>query len=112
MNNLVILISLTCHTRKYRGSANNECNRGFILTKKITVAFHILQSYDLHLIFQELERYTVFTRKSAYAQKSTPLELVHPFENQKLNEHLPRISAPLFPLKGRSFETDLLLISK
>ena len=47
--------------------------RGFILTKKITVAFHILQSYDSHLIFQELERYTVFTRKSVYAQKSAPL---------------------------------------
>ena len=52
---------------------------------------------------------TVFTRKSAYAQKSAPLELAPPFENQKLNERLPRISAPLFPLKGRSFETDLLL---
>ena len=52
---------------------------------------------------------TVFTRKSAYAQKSTPLRLAPLFENQKLSEHLPRISAPLFPLKGRSFETDLLL---
>ena len=53
--------------------------------------------------------YTVFTRKSAYAQKSAPLELAPPFENQKLNERLPHISAPLFPLKRRSFETDLLL---
>ena len=27
---------------------------------------------------------TVFTRKSAYAQKSAPLELAPPFENQKI----------------------------
>ena len=52
------------------------------------------------------DQITVFTRKSAYAQKSAPLELAPPFENQKLNERLPRISAPLFPVKGRSFETD------
>ena len=42
-------------------------------------------------------------------KRAPPLELAPPFENQKLNERLPRISAPLFPLKGRSFETDLLL---
>ena len=42
-------------------------------------------------------------------ERAPMLKRALPFQNQKLNERLPRISAPLFPLKGRSFETDLLL---
>ena len=47
---------------------------------------------------------TVFTRKSAYARKSASLELAPPFWREIFNERLPRISAPLFSLKKRSFE--------
>ena len=49
-------------------------------------------------LFNKTIKDTVFTRKSAYAQKSAPLELAPPFEILKLNESLPRISAPLCPL--------------
>ena len=47
---------------------------------------------------------TVFTRKSAYARKSASLELAPPFWLEIFNERLPRISAPLFSQKRRSFE--------
>ena len=49
------------------------------------------------------------TRLPYLLERAPMLKRAPPFENQKLNERLPRISAPLFPLKGRSFETDLLL---
>ena len=48
--------------------------------------------------------YTAFTRKSAYARKSAFLELAPPFWREIFNEHLPRMSAPLFSQKRRSFE--------
>ena len=43
---------------------------------------------------------TVFARKSAYAQKSIELA-PPPFWREIFNEHLPRMSAPLFFQKGR-----------
>ena len=48
--------------------------------------------------------YIVFTRKSAYAQKSTTLELALPFSREVVNEHLSRMSAPFFSQNGCSHE--------
>ena len=36
------------------------------------------------MLYLSLGEVTVFARNSAYAQKSAPLELVPPFENQKI----------------------------
>ena len=44
-------------TRKYQGSAHQECNLNLILSKKIPVVFHNLQNYDSHLVFQEIGKY-------------------------------------------------------
>ena len=45
-----------CHiTGKYRGSAHNDCNVIFKLTKKIPVIFHNLRGHDSHFIMQQIE---------------------------------------------------------
>ena len=44
-------------TRKYQGSAHQECNLNLSLTKKIPVVFCNLQNYDSLLIFQEIRKY-------------------------------------------------------
>ena len=44
-------------TRKYQGSAHQECNLNLSLTKKIPVLFCNLQNYDSLLIFQEIRKY-------------------------------------------------------
>ena len=44
-----------CHiTGKYRGSAHNDCNLNFKLTKKIPVIFHNLRGYDSYFIMQQI----------------------------------------------------------
>ena len=42
-----------------RGAAHESCNLNIQLTKKVTVIFHNLRSYDSHLIFNELDKFDV-----------------------------------------------------
>ena len=58
--------------------------------------------YYIHYIYIYI--YTIFTGKSAYAQKSTSLELEAPFWHEAFNECLPRMSVPLFSQNGHLFE--------
>ena len=56
-----------CHvTGKYRGSAHQDCNLNFSLTKKIPVVFHNLKGYDSHFIMQEIGN---IVKKKAYVDK-------------------------------------------
>ena len=49
-----------CHiTGKLRGAAHWDCNINFCLTKKISAIFHNLRGYDIHLIFNELNKFDV-----------------------------------------------------
>ena len=49
-----------CHvTGKYRGSAHWRCNANLKLTKKVPIIFYNLQSYDSHLIMQEIGKFDV-----------------------------------------------------
>ena len=49
-----------CHiTGKFRGAARRICNVNFQLTKKIPVIFHNLKGYDSHLIFSELNKFSM-----------------------------------------------------
>ena len=70
-----------------------------------TVANNSMESWNFLFSLQYLSSENI----SYLLERAPMLKRAPPFENQKLNEHLPRISTPLFPLKGRSFETDLLL---
>ena len=46
-----------CHvTGKFRGTAHENCNINFQLTKKVPVIFHNLRRYDSNLIFNELDK--------------------------------------------------------
>ena len=49
-----------CHvTGKFRGTAHRSCNVNFQLTKKVSVIFHNLRSYNSHLIFSKLDKFNV-----------------------------------------------------
>ena len=49
-----------CHvTGKFRGTAHENCNIKFQLTKKVPVIFHNLRRYDSNLIFNELDKFDV-----------------------------------------------------
>ena len=49
-----------CHvTGKFKGAAHWDCNINFQLTKKVPVIFHNLGEYDIHLIFNELDKFDV-----------------------------------------------------
>ena len=46
-------------TRKFRGTAQWDCNINLQLTKKVPVIFHNLTGYESHLIFRELNKFNV-----------------------------------------------------
>ena len=46
-------------TGKFRDAAHWSCNTRLQLTKKVSVIFHNLRGYDIHLIFCELENFDV-----------------------------------------------------
>ena len=47
-----------CHiTGKFRGAAHKKCNLKLKIPKKIPVIFHILEGYDGHIIFKELNNF-------------------------------------------------------
>ena len=49
-----------CHvTGKFRGAAHRSYNLNFKLTKKVPVILHNLRGYDSHIIFNELDKFTV-----------------------------------------------------
>ena len=44
-----------CHyTGKYRGAAHSKCNLALQIPKHITVVFHNLKRYDVHIIKRDL----------------------------------------------------------
>ena len=49
-----------CHvTGKFRGAPHRKCNANLQLTKKVPVIFCNLRGYDSHLIFNELDKFSV-----------------------------------------------------
>ena len=89
--------------------------KDFIQTSNIeyvSAGFHInllsfsssSEKLESEALTKSMHMYIVFTRKSAYAQKSTTLELALPFSCGIVNEHLLRMSAPFFSQNGRSEE--------
>ena len=47
-----------CHVNgKFSGAAHKNCNLNFQLTKNVPVIFHNLTGYDIHLIFNELDKF-------------------------------------------------------
>ena len=49
-----------CHiTSKFRGTAHQNCNLNFQMTKKIPVIFHYLKGYDSQLIFSLLHKFNL-----------------------------------------------------
>ena len=49
-----------CHVMgKFRGTAHNKRNINLRLPKKLPIIFHNLQSYDGHIIFKELNNFSV-----------------------------------------------------
>ena len=49
-----------CHvTGKFRGAAHREYNVNLKLTRKVPVIFNNLRSYDIHLIFNKLDKFDV-----------------------------------------------------
>ena len=47
-----------CHaTGRFRGAAHRSCNINLQLTKRVSVIFHNLRSYDSHIIFSELDKF-------------------------------------------------------
>ena len=47
-----------CHiTGKYRGAANDNCNKKYVIPKYIPIVFHNLRGYDSHFIVQNLGKY-------------------------------------------------------
>ena len=46
-----------CHiTGKYRGAANDNCNKKCVIPKYITIVFHNLKGFGSHFIVQSLEK--------------------------------------------------------
>ena len=51
-----------CHIAgKFRGAAHWDCNINLQLTKKVPVMFYNLRDYNSHLIFHELNKFSVKT---------------------------------------------------
>ena len=51
-----------CHIAgKFRGAAHWDCNINLQLTKKVPVMFYNLRGYNSHLIFHELNKFSVKT---------------------------------------------------
>ena len=49
-----------CHiTGRFKGATHWDCNINFQLTEKILVIFHNSTSYDSHLIFSELYKFSL-----------------------------------------------------
>ena len=53
------LLSYHHITGKYRRSAHRDCNINLNLNQKYAIVFHILKSYDFHLIVQELGKFNL-----------------------------------------------------
>ena len=70
----------------------------------ILYCIYLLFMYIYIIYILYIYIYTIFTGKSAYARKSTSLELEAPFWHEIFNDCLPRMSVPLFSQKGHSFE--------
>ena len=57
-----------CHvTDKFRGTAHWDCNINLQLTKKVPVILYNLRGYNSDLIFSELDKFDVKTRKDFYS---------------------------------------------
>ena len=49
-----------CHvTFRFRGAAHNKCNINLRPSRKLPIMFHILQGYDGHMSFEELNDFVV-----------------------------------------------------
>ena len=47
-----------CHaTGRFRSAAHRSCNINLQLTKRVSVIFHNLRSYDSHIIFSKLDKF-------------------------------------------------------
>ena len=49
-------------TGKYRRSAQNLCNINLNTSEKTSVAFHNLQNFDLHIIFQDVFQVNIISK--------------------------------------------------
>ena len=55
-----VKVKYNCHiTWKGRGSAHRDCNINIRLNNKISVIFHNLKNHDLHLLMQELGKFSL-----------------------------------------------------
>ena len=48
-------------TGTFRGTSHSKCNKVLGISKKLPIIFHILQGYDGHLTFKELNNFNVDT---------------------------------------------------
>ena len=61
-----------CHvTGKFRGAAHWSCNINLQLTKNVPIIFHNLKGYNSHLIFCELNKFSVKISVIPDGQKNT-----------------------------------------
>ena len=71
-------------TGKYRRSAQNLCNINLNTSEKTSVAFHNLQNFDLHIIFQDVFQVNIISKTI----KNMNFNIKQP-KKKKINTRIP-----------------------